>query len=271
MLAGKVLSLYSKVVLFDRLTFLGIDPTAGEKPCTYAALDGGLKLLALGQGSLDDVLAFAAGLRQAVAVVCAPRRPNQGLMARPEVRQALNPPPAPGRWEGFRLAETLLRRKGIAIPRTPASEEAAPGWMRRGFLLFRRLEAIGYQADLDGGAERLSLEVYPHACFTALLNGVAPYPKQTLEGRLQRQLVLYEKDVQIGDPLEFLEEFTRRHLLTGKLPFEQIHTPAELDALVAAYTGWLALRYPERVERLGALEEGEIVVPLVGSGLKPGG
>ena len=86
-------------------TFFGIDPTAGQRPFAYVALDRDLNLLALGQSNMEDVLAFVAGLRQSYVAVCAPRRPNQGVMDRAEIRQELSPPPRPGRWTNFRLLE----------------------------------------------------------------------------------------------------------------------------------------------------------------------
>jgi hypothetical protein len=96
-------------------TFIGIDPTAGGRPLIYAALDDKLNLLALGRGDMEEVLAFVAGQRGALLAVCSPRRPNQGLMEREEVRARLSPA-SPGRWRGFRLAEYQLRQHHITIP-----------------------------------------------------------------------------------------------------------------------------------------------------------
>ena len=45
-------------MFYTNSTFIGIDPTAGEKPFVYAALDHELRLLALGHGSIDDILGF---------------------------------------------------------------------------------------------------------------------------------------------------------------------------------------------------------------------
>ena len=201
-------------MFFDHPTFIGVDPTAGEKPVVYAAIDHELRLLALGQGKLDDILAFAAGQRQAILAVCAPQRPNTRVMTRPEVRENLHPVPHPGRWENFRLADYLLRQHNIAIPQTPADEADCPNWMKNGFLLFRRLEELGYQRYPETEAGCQSLEVYPHAAYTVLL-GVLPFPKHTLEGRLQRQLALFEVDLEIPDPMRFFEEITRHRLLKG--------------------------------------------------------
>jgi hypothetical protein len=120
-------------MFFTNTTFIGIDPTAGQRPFAYVALGHDLRLQALGQGSLDEILAFAAGQHQAVAAVCAPRRPNIGLLAKPEIRQALPSPPRPGRWIDFRLAEYQLRQHNISSPRTSACEDSCPSWMRMGF------------------------------------------------------------------------------------------------------------------------------------------
>jgi hypothetical protein len=247
-------------MFYDHPTFIGVDPTAGEKPVVYAAVDHELHLLALGQGNLDDVLAFAAGQRQAVLAVCAPQRPNTGVMARPEVRENLHPVPHPGRWENFRLADFLLRQHNIAIPQTPANEADCPNWMKKGFLLFRRLEELGYQSYPVKDAGRQFLEVYPHATYTVLL-GVLPLPKHTLEGRLQRQLALFQVDLEIPDPMRFFEEITRHRLLKGVLPFDELYSAAELDALAAAYTAWLAANHPEQITILGDPGEGQIVLP----------
>lgn len=272
-------------MFFTNTTFVGIDPTAGQRPFAYAALDHDLRLLALGQGSLDEVLAFAAGQRQAWVAVCAPRRPNQGVMRRDEVRQSLSPAPHPGRWLDFRLAEYLLRQHNISIPQTLAAEADCPTWMQMGFLLHRRLEALGYRpftrpegAQPDGGGQgggqpeggqpegslqgtRLCLEVYPHACYTVLLN-VAPFPKGSLEGRLQRQLALHEHKLRVPDPMNFFEEITRHRLLRGILPLEELYEPGELDALVAAYTAWHAACRPQEITLLGDPDEGQIALPV---------
>ena len=125
-------------------SFIGIDPTAGRKPFSYAALDADLRLNALGRGSLEEVLAFAAGQQQAIVAVCAPRRPSQRLMERTELRDSLNPPPHPGRWMNFRLVEYLLRQHGISCYKTPPDEKTCPNWMQMGFHLYKRLEQMGY-------------------------------------------------------------------------------------------------------------------------------
>lgn len=241
-------------------TFVGIDPTSGNRPVTYAALDSNLHLLSLGMEDFNEVMAFVAGLPQALVAVSAPQRPNQGLMDSSEVRQRLSPQPRPGRWMNFRLAEYQMRQHRISCPRTASREKDCPGWMQMGFTLYRRLEGLGFKPYPEESLFQW-IEVYPHAAFCALL-GQRPFPKTTLEGRIQRQLVLYEENLNIPDPMRFFEEITRHRLLTGTLPYDDIYGPRQLDAVVSAYTAWLTGNYPGRVTFLGDEHEGQVVLPV---------
>jgi len=248
-------------MMFNEATFVGVDPTAGENPFGYAALDNDLKLLALGEGTIDDVLAFSAGQSKALVAVCSPRRPNIGLIADQGIRAALSPPPSPGRWMNYRIVEFYLRQHGIMVPRTPAIEKECPNWMRMGFIFYQRLEDFGYQAYPQREVERQFIEVYPHASYTALL-GVVPFTKRNLEGRLQRQLILFERGINLPDPMRFFEEITRHKLINGILPLENLYSYSELDSLVAAYTAWLVGNHPEKSSSLGDVHEGQIFLPV---------
>jgi hypothetical protein len=248
-------------MLFNAASYMGIDPTAGRKPFAYAALDSELQLAALGRGSLEEVLAFTAGQQQAVVAVCAPPRPSQRLMERDEVRERLTPPPKPGRWNSFRLAEYLLRQHGISCYKTPPEAKACPNWMQMGFHLYHRLEQMGFKPYPAKKPDLQWLEVYPHASYCALL-GHAPLPKNTLEGRIQRQLVLRINDVRVPDPMLLITRLTRQRVLQGNLPTEKLCSQGELDALVAAYTAWKAASDLKEVTLLGEATEGVVVVPV---------
>lgn len=242
-------------------TFIGIDPTAGQRPFSYAAIDIDLKLLALGAGNMEEVLAFAAGQRQAFVAISAPYRPNAGLMQQDEVRLNLNPQPRPGRWIDFRVAEYQLRQHNIYCPNTSAREKDCPNWMQMGFTLYRRLEKLGYQPYPQEDGTRQWLEVYPHASYTALL-GVVPFQKSTLEGKIQRQLVLFEQGLNVTDPMRIFEEITRHRILQGVLPDKELYSQGELDALVSAYTAWKAANRPEEITCLGEPREGVVIIPV---------
>jgi Protein of unknown function (DUF429) len=248
-------------MFFSQITYLGIDPTSRGRPITYAALSGQLELLALAQGDLEQVLSFVAGQQAALVAVCAPRSPNRGLMQREEVRESLSPRPRPGRWLDYRLAEYQLRQRNITTPRTTADESRCPGWMRTGFSVYQRLEQLGYQPYAQDQKGNQSLEAYPHASYTALLERI-PLSKHTLEGRLQRQLILHEVGLHIPDPMLVFEEITRYRLIHGILPLETIYSTQELDALVAAFTAWSAGTKPDQVTLLGDAEEGLLVLPV---------
>lgn len=248
-------------MLFNQFTFIGIDPTAGKRPITYAALDKDLRLLALAEGTFDEVVAFVTGQQSVFVAMCAPVRPNQGLMRRDDVRESLQPVPRPGRWTGFRVAEYQLYQHKIRIPRTPVSKGKTRRWMLTAFRLVERLQQHGFVCYPQDEAELQILETYPHAVFTVLL-GHRPFPKNSLEGRIQRQLVLYEMDVEITDPMRVFEEITRYRLLQGILSLDDLYRPQELDAIAAAYTAWKAALHPDGITLVGHPEEGQIVLPV---------
>ena len=159
------------------------------------------------------------------------------------------------------MAEYLLRRHNLRIHLTPTDPERCPSWARTAFRVNEELLRLGYALYPTEEAPRQLLETYPHAVFAALL-GHLPFPKHTLEGRIQRQLVLREQGLPLPDPMRIFEEITRHRLLQGVLPTEGLYTPHELDALAAAWTALRAHHAPEEVTRLGHPAEGEIVLPV---------
>jgi predicted RNase H-like nuclease len=181
-------------------------------------------------------------------------------MARPEIRQNLFSKPQRDHWRDFRLSDYLLRQHNIHIPQTPSDENNCSGWMKMGFLLYRRLAKMGFQL-YPSESEHQYLEVYPNASFTSLL-GVVPFAKNSLEGRIQRQLILMDRKLKIPDPMRIFEEITRFRLLQGSLSLEQLYSPEELDSLVAAYTTWLAANHPDQTIALGDADEGQIILPV---------
>jgi len=249
--------------------FIGIDPTAGRRPMDFAVLDTDLRPASY-QGSQADLLAAVAeaGRPGAVVAIDAPQSLNGGLMASDEYRATLSPPPAPGRWKRYKVCEYELKRRGIGLYNTPALEAEAPTWMRAGLGLYAALRAAGFETYAPGSdAPRQVLEVHPHACFAVLL-GRLPLPKLTLEGRLQRQLVLYRSGVEVKNPMDTLEELTAGHLLEGRLPLPGLLGHDALDALAAAYTAFLAATEPEKVTLVGDPNEGQIVLPVAAGELK---
>ncbi len=247
-------------MLFKDSVFIGIDPPSGEKSLTYAALDVDLNLVAISRGDISAVTAFAGGQKTACVGVNAPRRINLGLMKKDSVRDGLSPRPNPDRYTGFRVAEYYLFQKNIRIPKTSENISDCPGWMRNGFTLYKRLENLGFKDYPAGDHGRQVLEVYPHASYTVLLKKI-PFLKKSLEGRLQRQLLLHSLSVAVPDPMRIFEEFTRYKIMQGQLPLEGLYSIEELEALMAAFTAWKASTEPDDVILVGDSREGEITLP----------
>jgi hypothetical protein len=245
-------------MLFADVISIGIDSTSGRNAFTYAALSGDLKVVALAEADLEDVAAFVAGQGSAFVAVNAPSHVNAGLVRRRLEAQSLIPHAVRG--AELRVAESELHDRGIHVGGTPRSEALSPAWMQLGFSLYRRLTKLEFKAFPDERASRQWLETHPHAAFCALLGGL-PLPKPTLEGRLQRALALFERGLRIRDPMTFLEEITRHRLLHGVLPTDLLYSPEQLDAMVAAYTAWLAAARPTELTRLGNRQEGYITLP----------
>lgn len=248
-------------MLFKDSLFIGIDPPSGEKSLTYAALDKDLNLIALGRKDLTGVVAFVGGQKAAHVGVNAPRRLNQGLMKMDSIRDALNPRPNPGRYTAYRVAEYNLIQKNIRIPKTPDKINLCSGWMKNGFLLYKRLEELGFKDFPAEDHKYQMLEVYPHAAFSALLKKI-PFLKKTLEGRLQRQLLLHSLSVNVPDPMKLFEEITRYKIIQGQLPLDVLFSVEELEALIAAYLAWMAALEPEEITLVGERNEGEVVIPV---------
>jgi hypothetical protein len=253
-------------MLFKESLFIGIDPPSGMSSLTYAALDKDLNLIALGKEDITGVVAFVGGQKAAHVGVNAPRRLNQGLMKKDSIRDQLNPQPKPSRFMGYRVAEYELIQKNIRIPKTPDKVSMCPGWMKNGFLLYKRLEELGFK-DFPAEDHKMQvLEVYPHAAYSTLLKKI-PFLKKTLEGRLQRQLLLHSLSIDVPDPMRLFEEITRYKIMQGDLSLDDLYSVEELEAIIAAYLAWLAAKDPEEILLVGKRKEGQIVIPV--KDLKP--
>ncbi len=94
------------------------------------------------------------------------------------------------------------------------------------------------------------------------LLGRVPLPKNTLEGRLQRQLVLRKQKIGVPDPMDLIKGISSRQVLQGTLPTDKLYNQGELDALVAAYTAWQAANHPKEITALGDASEGLVILPV---------
>jgi hypothetical protein len=239
--------------------YIGIDPTAGKRLLTYTVLDADLNVLDIGDANFEGVLEAVGAYPVALCAVDAPSGPGMGLMADPDYRTSVGLKANTARYTSFRVSEFELRRRNIGLYRTPRGDKSAPAWMQLGWRLYESLRGAGYVRHPQSGPRQV-IEVHPHACFTVLLDG-RPYRKTTLEGRIQRQLVLYEEGLNVADPMDVFEEWTRHKVLTSQIRLDDLYEHDRLDALVAAYTAYLLAEQPERTTRVGDPREGTIVVP----------
>jgi len=245
-------------MLFTDSVFVGIDPTNGRQSFTYACLDKDMNLVALSDGELDDVTAFLAGQKTATVAINAPAGVNRGLVREKIKREMLTPHQIRG--ADLRMAEYELRARGITVSGTPASAASCPAWMQLGFELYRKLEKMGFRKYPDADSAYQVFETHPHACF-CVMAGSVPLSKPSLEGRIQRQLILYDRGARLKDPMDFFEEITRYKLAKGIWPTELLYLPEQLDALAAAFTAWCVANKPELVSAVGDASEGVVILP----------
>jgi len=243
----------------DRV-FAGVAFSGGTRGCTLAFLS------ANGQAEMAHGLSVAA-LAERIAGAPALTIAVGGPL---HVRAASDDPvtlEAGGafrrtRLERARAAEAELIRRGISVRLTPSVEGAAPAWMRAALQFARLASGTGFVEGPDGhDAARSILETNPQGCFAGWL-GRLPFGRDTLEGRLQRQLALIRERVNLPDPMDALEEVTAHHLLAGQLSLDRIGRPDALDALAAALTAYRAWKTPAEVSWLGREADGWMCLPM---------
>ena len=242
-------------------TFIGVELSPNRvHPFTFAALDEEMVIHALGHGKINDVYAFLAGQSNALAAINSPMKTNKGLLKREEIRKTLSPSSYLGRWVNLRLVEYELLERGINVPRTPNTKKKSPRWMKLGFHFFEELDKLGYEIYPNLMAEKQFFECQGEASFWNLL-GHSPLKEGTLEGCLQRQVVLFLAGLPVPDAMRFFEEVTRHRLLNNRLPLDLVYSASELNALIAAYTAFLSGTHPDKVIHIGDEEEGIIYLP----------
>lgn len=222
----------------ERVVSIGIDPSDERQNYSLAALDEDKNILALSSGRLDDVLSFAAGQTSAVIAVHIPTVPHMDLKRKKGFQHH---PQRENRWnaqnEQLSLSGDFTAvRDSMATPtRIPMYRKTET--FRKGQALKEHLAKLGYVAYQDKDSVRAYLGTnIEFACFQII--SVPLFSGKSLEGRLQRQLLLAECGVNVADPMVFFEEITRFKLLHGNLPFEKIYNSMELNALICSFVAW---------------------------------
>lgn len=212
---------------------------------TYVALDVEKRLLAIGGGKMEDVLAYAAGQVEVLAAVNHFYKPSKEPPSS-EMQQRLFP--EFGDDVFGRLRKEAVERLEMGESTASVTEKDSRSARKRSDLLVQQLQGLGYHRFPTEEETRQWLRFSAQAAFLSLGSGRL-FEARSLEGRLQRQLILFEEKLPIKDPMDFFEEVTRRRLLLGRLPYEMIYAAGELNALAGAYTAWLAVFDERRVIR----------------------
>ncbi len=241
--------------------FFGIDLGSTRGSFTCAILDDSRRIQFKGETTLPELITRLNESQVVIAAITSPISLNEGIMADPDKRGKLPEPPPQNRYTSLRQCEYELLLRGFTTTRTPAHLEVCTASLQRALRFSSELAAAGFQRWPAPGAERQLMEIHPDAAYAELL-GAKLQPSKTIEGRIQRQLLLQEEHLNVRDPMIFFEEITRHKLLTGQLPDGLVNTPPELNALVAAYTAWSAYSNPTAVTMLGDANEGRVILPL---------
>lgn len=241
--------------------YFGIDFSGARGKITCAVLDDSHRILFNGEISAKEIEGKLAESSIVIAAITSPISLNEGIMADLKKGQQLSLLPARNRNANLRKCEAELIERGFTSTRTPSTLEDCSLALQRALRFSSELAAMGFQRWPAPGAERQLMEVHPESAFAELL-GAKLNPSRSIEGRIQRQLLLQEERINVRDPMIFFEEVTRHRLLTGNLPEGILLTPQALNALVAAFTAWCAYSQPTAVTRLGDAEEGRIILPV---------
>lgn len=248
-------------MLFSGELYIGIDLKKGEKSISYAALDRDLEPVTLSQGSYNTLISYLAGQQTAVLGINGPAKPNLEILTNAERRSQFLIEMGKGRPGNMRVAEYELKRHHLPAYQTPHEESSAPGWMKTSFKLYSYLQKLNYKNYSPGLDYALQLmEVLPEVGFRAWADGDL-LPKSSFYGKMQRQLILYDRGINLPDPMEFFEEITRFKIRQGILPNKALMSSGTLSALGAAYMAWQTQHEPEQIALVGLAQEGQIAVP----------
>ena len=138
-------------------------------------------------------------------------------------------------WEFSEVIQCLLGYEHVQL--TIHSSNTLAG--REFFQDFQgRIVEAGFRHYSTKEGQHMWIESNADECFRVFQPHL--FPRQSVEGRLQRALILYDEGLQIPDPMDFFEEITRHKLLQGVLPAENIYSSRQLDAMIMAYVSWMA-------------------------------
>jgi hypothetical protein len=158
--------------------------------------------------------------------------------------------------EKYDIAQAVARLKeydevslAVNVPSTTRLLEIYSGFKKQ-------VGQAGFESYSTKNVQKQLIETNAQEYFRALIRK-SLLPRRTLEGRVQRGLILFEQGLRITDPMDFFEELTSYHILDGVFPNELLNSSSELDALASAHVAWLVVNEPGRTR----IMENRLVVP----------
>lgn len=241
--------------------YLGVDLNAPRGAFGYALIGQNQRILSHGCLKLEKWDSFLQTQSVQIIALTSPISLNTGQMSRPEFRQTLDPVPPGTRYQHLRNSEYEILVRGLPVSRTPADFDDCSAAVQRSLRFTSALAISGYRSVGSQTNGQSLLEIPPEAWFQQQL-GVKPLPASSLEGRIQRQLVLQSLNLNVPDAMEFFEEVTRHKLLRGQLPENIVLPLSVLNAVCAAYTAWASVHAPGLICRYGCADEGYLYLPV---------
>lgn len=244
-----------------------IDVTGSSRSMDIAYVENNVLKLTIVSGR-DAFFDWVEQYRPQCLAIDAPSKHNTGQVENYRKRFSI----PDGKYGNFRVAEVLLKMKGVGLYNTPM--EDADDWMVRGWEIYDKLRGKGFKlvdqpGTIQAEDEPTMLEVHPHACFVVGL-GWIPQTKSGLAGQIERVAYLRQECLTHGlDVSEtFLAEDQLEPLKSADVTWESIvnngiRLPVvshdQLDATAGLLT---AIRAKEgKAFGVGVNEDGIIVVP----------
>jgi len=235
------------VMLFDEEVFIGLDINPSGRNQAWVAINTKKEVLTFQKTSLDKLLTFSKNIpRVMIGLETPATRSKNGKPVLPGLEYSSQP-------AGWILPawQENLENRNIHPP--AGGNHGNPKYQSAEYAEFYR------QVFMLDHISIINVNAYSSLC--CLLTHT-PLPKSSLEGKIQRQLILLEQGINLPDPMVYFEELTRFKLLRCALPQKIILPLPELNTLFCAITAWKEKNEPENALQIGNPPDSCITLPV---------
>ncbi len=234
-------------MLFEEEVFIGVVINSNGRRFFWVALNKHKEILTFQKTSLEKLLVFIKSFPHVTIGLETPAirsRHGKSVISGLEFysQPARSPLPA---WQ------EIMENRNIHPP--VISSRVKPDFQAPGIAEFYR------QAFMFEHVNIIHVNAY---CSLCCLLGQNPLPRSSLEGKIQRQLVLAEQGINLPDPMIYFEELTRFKLLHGVLPQKIILPLQEMNGLLCALTVWNTINQSESTLQIGNPPDSSITLPV---------